>query len=333
MASPIVSVVLPFFNAEATLARAILSIRQQTLPDWEMIAFDDGSIDASRTIAETLAREDSRILVLGEGHVGIVEALRRGCEAAHSPYLARMDADDIAAPERLERQLALLEGNPEMAVCGTQARIVGERMGSGRRRYEQWINSLTEADDIARELFVECPLPHPTFFMRRGAYDHIGGYHDRAWPEDYDLLMRFWQAGCQIGKVPEILLDWTETPARLSMSDPRYSEAAFRAIKRHYLFESYLKNRPIFHQWGAGEVGKRWLREWDDRRPFAAVDIHPRKIGRKIHGCRIIPPDHLPPPGSAFIVIAVGSPGAREDIRAWLDPKGYIETKDYLFLA
>ncbi|HPO14472.1 MAG TPA: glycosyltransferase family 2 protein [Candidatus Hydrogenedentes bacterium] len=333
MASPIVSVILPFFNAEATLAKAILSIRQQTLPDWELIAFDDGSIDASRTIAERFAREDSRIRVLGERHVGIVEALRRGCDAAHSPYLARMDADDIAAPERLEKQLALLESDPEMAVCGTLVRIVGEMMGSGRRRYEKWINSLFNPEDIVRELFVECPLPHPTFFIRRSAYDHIGGYQGQDWPEDHDLLMRIWLAGYQIGKVPEILLDWTDASTRLSMSDPRYSEAAFRAIKRYYLFESYLKNRPIFHQWGAGEVGKRWLREWNDRRPFAVVDIHPRKIGRKIHGCRIIPPDHLPPPGSTFIVIAVGSPGAREDIRAWLNPKGYIETKDYLFLA
>ncbi len=333
MALPKVSVVLPFFNAETTLARAMASIQRQTLADWELIAYNDGSSDTSRNIAEAMARQDPRIRILGGAHVGIVEALRQGCMAAKAPYIARMDADDISMSTRLEKQFSLMEQHLDMALCGVQVRIVGEAIGSGRRRYEAWINALTDPEDIARELFIECPLPHPSFFMRRDAYERIGGYQDHGWPEDYDLLLRFWQAGRPVGKVPEVLLDWTDSPNRLSMNDPRYNEAAFRALKRHFLFKSYLKDRPIFHQWGAGEVGKRWLREWGGHGPFAVVDIHPRKIGRNIHGYRIIPPEHLPHPGATFIVIAVGSPGARDEIRAWLNPRGYAEMKDYLFLA
>ncbi|MGI6461330.1 MAG: hypothetical protein ACOX5J_14790 [Candidatus Hydrogenedentales bacterium] len=80
-------------------------------------------------------------------------------------------------------------------------------------------------------------------------------------------------------------------------------------------------------------MGKVWLREWGHRQPDAVVDINPRKIGRKIHGVPVIAPDELPEPGTTFTLIAVGAPGARDEIRAWLKPRGYIELRDFLFVA
>lgn len=333
MWEPVVSVILPFHNASETLERAVHSIRQQSFGDWGLIAFDDGSTDGSREIVEGCAPEDTRIHVVPSEHVGIVEALRRACAISKGKYVLRMDADDIAMPDRIKKQAALMESHPDVALCGTRVTIVGTTVGSGTRRYEAWINGLVRHEDIVRELFVECPLPHPTFCIRRDAYERVGGYQDHGWPEDYDLVMRFWQAGMRLGKVPEPLLEWHHSACRLSMTDPRYSEAAFRALKRHYLFETYLRDRPVFHQWGAGEVGKRWLRDWSTPRPFAVVDIHPRKIGRKIHGYRVIAPEQLAPPCATFIVIAVGSPGARDEIRGRLDPCGYHELRDYIFIA
>jgi hypothetical protein len=80
-------------------------------------------------------------------------------------------------------------------------------------------------------------------------------------------------------------------------------------------------------------VGKPWLREWTDPRPETVVDINPRKIGRIIHGISVIAPEDLPSPGDALTVVAVGSPGARDEIRDWFNNKGYIELCDYVFLA
>ena len=80
-------------------------------------------------------------------------------------------------------------------------------------------------------------------------------------------------------------------------------------------------------------VGKRWLREWETLRPEAVVDINPRKIGRTIHGTPVIAPPDLPPPDGVFVVAAVGTPGARDDIRTRLLPRGYAEGEDFLFLA
>ncbi len=331
--APTVSVVLPFFNAASTLGQAIASIREQTFADWELIAFDDGSEDGSAAIAARAASEDPRIRLVSSSHVGIVDALRRGCAEAGGTYIARMDADDRAYPERLAAQVALLEAHEAMALCGTRIRMTGTAIGPGRRRYEAWINHLVRPEDLARDLFIECPLPHPTFMMRRQAYQAIGGYQDHGWAEDYDLVMRFWRTGCPLGKVPRCLLDWHDRPGRLSMTSSRYGEGQFRKLKRHYLFASYLQGDRPFYQWGAGEVGKRWLREWRSRKPLAAVDINPRKIGGRIHDVPIIAPEELPPPGSVFTLVMVGAPGARQTIREWFGPRGYREGEDYLFLV
>ncbi len=333
MNPPLVSVILPCFNAASTLARAVESIVMQGFADWEIILFDDGSTDDSPGIARSLAAKDARIHAMTSPHVGIVEALRRACGAASGRYLARMDADDVSHPDRLALQVELMERDSGVALCGTQVEMKGAAIGYGRARYRSWIDNLVSHDDIVRELFVECPIPHPTFMMRRDAYERLGGYEDHGWPEDYDLCMRAFVAGMRFGKVARPLLEWTESPDRLSMRDPRYSPEQFRAIKRHYLFDTYLHDRGAFYQWGAGEVGKPWLREWGRRGPLAVVDINPRKIGRSIHGIRVIAPEDLPAPGDAFTVIAVGAPTAREEIRAWFAPRGYTELRDFLFLA
>jgi glycosyltransferase involved in cell wall biosynthesis len=324
---------MPCFNAARTLSPAIQSIREQTYRDWELVIADDGSTDSSTEIAEEAASADNRVRVIPLPHVGIVEALRRGCDAARGPLIARMDADDVALPLRIDEQVRLMETDHDVALCGTQVRMAGARVGYGRNRYQEWVNALVTHEEIVRELFIECPIPHPTFMMRRASYDALGGYRDHGWAEDYDLCMRAFVAGMRFGKVAQPLLNWTESPRRHSMISPRYGLDRFRALKRHYLFQTYLRQSERFHQWGAGEVGKTWLREWGERKPAAAVDINPRKVGRTIHGVPIIPPESLPKPGEGFTVVAVGAPDARDEIRAWLLPRGYRELRDFLFLA
>lgn len=331
--TPRISVIVPCFNAGATLAQSMESILGQTWDDFEVVWFDDGSTDDSAAIAAGYAQSDPRVRLIRSEHVGIVEALGRACSEARGRFLARMDADDVAHPERLARQMALFEDDPRIGLCGTQVRGIGEEIGSGRKRYEDWVNSLVTHEAMSREIFVECPIPHPTLMIRREVYDAVGGYGVADWAEDYDLVLRCYRAGYRMGKIAEPLLDWRNGPDRLSMHDARYSPAAFRRCKRHYLLQTFLKDRPRFYQWGAGEVGKNWLPEWDGVRPEAVVDVNPRKFGKVIHGVRVIPPEELPGPNEAFTVVAVGAPGARGDIRAWFSERGYVETTDFLFLA
>ncbi len=335
MNGPKVSVILPFWNAADTLPAAIDSVQNQTFRDWELILIDDGSADDSHRIARSFEQRDSRIHLLRTPHSGIVKSLQVACGHAQGRYLARMDADNVAYPSRLEKQFRLMETDSAIGLCGAHVKMMGDKIGMGRRRYERWINGLVAHDAIVRELFVECPIAHPTFFMRRDAYETIGGYHDRGWPEDYDLCMRCWLAGVRFAKIDEVLLEWHDRPNRLSMADSAYCPEQFRALKRHYLELSHfaaLSGRR-FYQWGAGEVGKVWLREWGHRMPEAVVDINPRKIGRRIHEVPVVDTEELPAPGQVFVIVAVGAPGAREEIRQFLTPRGYVEGTDYRFVA
>ena len=331
--TPAISVLLPVRNAGGTLLEAMQSLAVQSERDVEAVIVDDGSTDDSVQIAAEFCRHDSRFRLIECEHRGIVSALATAAAAARGRILARMDADDVSAPARLELQLDYLRQHPEVGVCGTLVEHFGEPAAVGRQRYLDWINRLRAREEIEAERFVECPIPHPTFMMRREAFDAAGGYVDRGWPEDHDLLLRVHRSGWRLGKISEPLLRWRHSSNRHSMTDPRYQPEQFRALKRHHLFDTVLAGRRPFYQWGAGEVGKPWLREWGNRAPVAVVDINPRKIDTSIHSMPVISPDDLPAPGDFVTLVAVGATGARDEIRAWFVPRGYIECRDFWFIA
>lgn len=331
--SPLVSLVLPFHNEQRYLEEALRSVVQQRYTDWEFILVDDGSDDESPAIARKFAQNDARIRLTRIDRSGIVTALQTGCAAATGRYVARMDGDDIAHPDRLAKQTVFMEANDGIAACGSLVELFGDSLGEGMLRYEAWINGLVTPEDIAREIFVECPIAHPTLFMRRDVFEDVGGYQDRGWPEDYDLVMRIHEAGWKMAKVPERLLQWRHHSNRLSQRDTRYTLDRFRELTRHYLLRTHLANGRKFVQWGAGEVGKAWLREWDTPAPQAVIDVDPRKIGKTIHGVPVIACEEAPRPNEAFVVVAVGAPGARDEIRRWFDHRNYREIDDYVFVA
>lgn len=314
----------------------IESLRAQTFTDFEVMAVDDGSADATGDILHAWAAGDPRVRTLTSSGNGIVDALTLAAAHARGALLARMDADDFAHPERLERQVALLDARPDIAACGTHVRYFPrELVRDGARRYEAWLNSLATPDELARDLFVECPIAHPTLMLRRSAFDSVGGYQARDWPEDYDLVLRLAAAGAALANVPVVLHAWRERPDRASRVDPRYSAGAFRRCKVHYLRPLRLYARNGVVVWGAGRVGKLFARELlaDGSTLRAFVDLDPRKIGQEVYGVRVVAPAEVERFPDAYVVAAVGSPGARAEIRAWLGSHGYAEPRDFCAVA
>ncbi len=316
------------------------SLLAQTEPSFELLAVEDGSRDETPARLHAWAGRDGRVRVIDGAGLGIVDALRRAVEVAHGHFLARMDADDVAHPERLAAQLALLESRPGLAGCGTGIRFFPRSaLGSGYRRYERWLNGLTEPADVARDLFVECPIAHPTLVLRRGAFDAIGGYRAVEWPEDYDLVLRLHAAGLQLANVDRPLLDWRVHSRRLSVTSERYATSAFQRCKAHYLVRAFLPPGREIVIWGAGRVGKGFARRFAEQEgapPIEAfVDLDPRKIGQVIHGAPVLDPgeltDRLSP--ATYVLVAVGSPGARAQIRDALDAMGLRETERYRAVA
>ena len=335
-ASPPVSVLLPVRDGEAVVRNALESISRQTFSDFEVVVVDDGSTDGTSEVLQSIAEEDPRVRVFHREPMGIVPALEFARQQAKGLFLARMDADDGAFSDRLKRQMALMTSDRRIVLSGTGiAYFPRETVKDGALRYESWINNLTDHQALLKDLFVECPIPHPTFLLRADVVDLVGGYRDMGWPEDYDLVLRLWEGGGRFGKVPEVLLRWRESDDRLSRTHPAYSIDAFRRCKVHFLLRTHLRNGRGVVVWGAGPVGKTFARELiaQGGTLLAFVDLDPRKVGQEIHGVRVLPPSEALRVPGAFSVAAVAKRGGREEIREALRKAGRVEASDFVAVA
>ena len=331
-----ISVLLPVRDAAPYLPECIASLRAQTFEDFEVLAVDDGSTDESPRLLSAWAAEDSRVSMVHQEPGGIVRALEAGRAGARGRYLARMDADDIAEPTRFAEQFTLLEERPDLAGCGAGVRYFpGGEVRDGGRRYEAWINSIRTPEDVERNLFIECPLAHPTFFLRMDAVAEVGGYVDRGWPEDYDLLLRLWRSGARLAAVDRVLLQWRIRDDRASVQHDAYAPGAFRRCKIHYLLATLARDRDGLVVWGAGPVGKAFAREVLEQggNVRAFVDLDPRKIDQRIHGAPVILPSEVTRYRDCFAVAAVGQEGVRASIRAELESAGWKEVIDFVAVA
>jgi len=272
--------------------------------------------------------------VIKQERLGLVAALNRSLAEASGAFIARMDADDLAHPRRLELQVAHLSQHPQVQVVGCLVRSFPRAvLTEGMLRYEHWLNSLLTHEQMMRDLYVESPLAHPSVMMRSDGLRQAGGYQAAGWAEDYDLWHRLALLGARFGKVQHYLHWWHERDDRLSRVDRAYAPGAFRACKVHYLKVSHLAGRESVVIWGAGKEGKALARHL--RRNGIAIsqwiDIDPNKIGRKVLGAPVLPPEALTQ--DEYLLVAVGAHGARELIRTFLREHSWREPDHYRTLA
>jgi len=337
-AFPHVSVLLPAHNAARTLPRALESIQAQTFTDWELVLVDDGSTDDTAALLETWTRREPRLHPVRQPHRGLVPALEAGLARARGAFIARMDADDVSRPTRLERQVRFLEAHPDVGVVSCLVEFGGDAIrNQGFARHVAWLNSLTTPEAMALNRFVEAPVAHPSVLFRRALLAQHGGYRDGPFPEDYELWLRWIERGVRLAKVPEPLLVWNDSPARLSRRDPRYGTESFYAVKAPYLARAVrvtLGGRRLW-VWGAGRLTRRRveLLEAEGLDVHGFVDVDPNKWGRPRHGRLVIRPADLPTPDEALVLGYVASRGARELIRESLRHAGYREGRDFWLAA
>lgn len=183
--TPRVTVVMPVFNAEPYLSEAVESVLEQTLEDLELVAVDDGSEDGSRAILQRFAQLDPRVrVVANERNLGLAATSNRGWRLARAMYIARLDADDVALPERLSSQIEFLDAHPSVAAVGGAAITIDP---SGRQisvmRYPT-SSSVIRARLPRRNCFV-----HSSVTLRRAALEEVAGYRFDT-GGGYDLWLR-----------------------------------------------------------------------------------------------------------------------------------------------
>lgn len=332
---PRVSILLPAYQAAATLPACLASLARQTETGWECVLADDGSSDGTLELARRTAAADPRIRVLSFPHRGLVATLVDALPHCRAPVVARMDADDVMHRERLAAQLAALASEPGLAAVACHVRVFPRAgISDGLRAYERWLASIDSPRRVREDALVECPVVHPSLAFRTAVLREFG-YRDRGWPEDYDLVLRLLEAGREVGVVPRRLLCWRDHPRRLTWTAAAYQQSRFTQCKAAFLASGLLAGTDAYVLWGYGHTGRALRRALlaHGKRPSHIVELHPGRLGQTIHGAPVIHPDALRRLPRLPLVASVAGEEPRTLIRRALTALGYVELRDFACAA
>jgi glycosyltransferase involved in cell wall biosynthesis len=233
--SPAVSVLLPVYNGIRHLRAAVDSILGQTFADFEFIIIDDGSTDGSADVLRQYAQADSRIRLVARPNKGLTVTLNEGVGMASAPLLARMDADDIALPQRLEKQTAYMREHPDCVLLGSAVMLV-DPDGLPIR---QMCSEQTHEEIDHAHLNRGWPIVHPAVMMRTAAVRQVGGYRDQYDTlEDLDLFLRLAEIG-KLANLPDVLLKYRQHFS--SVTHRRYEQQM--KIRQAIFDETYARRR------------------------------------------------------------------------------------------
>ncbi|HQV52435.1 MAG: glycosyltransferase [Flavobacteriales bacterium] len=330
-----VSILLPFRNAASTLQRAFRSMIDQTFLDHELILIDNGSSDTSTSIAEEWCKKDQRIRLVREPTIGIAHALNTGLEHAKAGYIARMDADDIAQPERLQKQVEFLDTHPEIGVVGTRTNFISTVANNrGMEAYVNWQNAIITPREHYLKRFVDAPVAHPSVLFRHDLVQQFGGYDTGPLPEDHELWLRWMHHRVRFAKLPDELLTWNDHPQRSSRTHSNYSVDAFFTTKAKWIAAWYRRKfpsgRPVIIA-GTSTLCKARARMLEHEGiPISAfTDVRERVLPRY----RFILHNELPGPGEALIISFISQRGTGDKIAAFLVSRGLTEGTDFILAA
>ena len=330
-----VSVILPFFNADQTIGRAIKSIANQIYSNFECTLIDNNSSDKSYSIAKEWVEKDNRFILTTEKKQGVVFATNKGSEIAQGNYVARMDADDFAYPIRLKEQVKFLDDNSDYgAVGGLVEYIPHSENTDGFKRYVNWSNSVISYEDICNKQFVEMPIVNPTAMWRKEIGNKLGMYRDGDFPEDYEMWLRWISNGVKIAKIPSVLLKWYDSEKRLTRTNPIYSDESFFRIKTKYL-SNWLKANNPFHPnvvvWGASKISRKRAKLLSENRIEIKyyIDIKQRNNLDK----EVIHYENIQTAKEIFILVYMKQEEARKEIQKFLESQGFIEGTHYLLVS
>lgn len=288
---PQITVLMPAYNAEKYIGKAIASVLAQTFTDFELLIINDGSTDDTEKIIRSFT--DDRIRIINQPNQGIAAALNIGLLNANAGLIARFDADDICMPERLKVQNDFLQANPGYIIVGSDADYIDMH-----ENYVFTCRMPAHTDEEIRELTLnKCPFIHSAVLFRKEPILHVGGYDTHAYSFQDHLL---WSKVIKLGKacnLSQILLQVRLNPESISIDEKwrtkRFHEIKSGSILRGKITEAEGKdllvilkkqNNPRIKEGSYYSLlGKKYL--WDNHQPQKARNFLRRAI--RIHPARL----------------------------------------------
>lgn len=241
MTAPYISVLLPVYNAGAFLDQAVQSILSQTEHDLELIAIDDGSTDGSGKILDEFARRDRRVRVIHRENRGLIKTLNEGLDIARGEFIARMDADDISLPRRLELQAAFMRSNPDVGISGCWSETIGLK--------KSWYTRFpTSHAGICAHMLFNTAISHPTAMFRTALFRAENLKYDDKYRhgEDYALWVHA-AVKTKLANLPAVLFRYRQHEHQVSHIHAQ--DQAQAADKARYQMFQYFGLTPSDDEW------------------------------------------------------------------------------------
>jgi len=330
-----ISILLPVFNAEKYLSNCLNSILQQTEMDWELLAVNDFSTDHSKQILDNFAKKDSRIQVLQNVEKGIIPALRLAFQNSKGQFITRMDADDeMPAQKLMTLKSMLLEKGKGMVATGCVQYFSETTLGNGYLKYEKWLNDLTIQNNNFSEIYKECVIASPCWMIYREDLIRCGAFEADIYPEDYDLVFRFYENQLKVLGSNEVLHRWRDHSNRSSRTMKQYANNQYFALKLPYFLKlDYDRKRPLV-LWGAGKKGKHLARMLQENEvSFHWVCDNEKKWGIELFGTKMTSFLAIKNLENPQLIVAVASPDGQREILDFLEKETNLKRKQIFWFA
>ena len=218
MPQPLISVLMPAYNAEKFINEAIESILDQTYKNFEFIIVDDASSDDTWNIIQKYAKKDKRIITLkNKANQKICKTLNKGIEIAKGKYIVRMDADDWSFPDRINKQLKFMELHKNIVISGCSMMICDSKLNPyAVRSYS------SENKELRKSILRQSPFSHPTIIFKTDIAKKVGGYH-KLYSEDIEFYLNLGQYG-EFGNIKDSLIKYREVPTSMTNTKLKITE-------------------------------------------------------------------------------------------------------------
>lgn len=331
----LISIIMPVKNTALYLEACLDSILQQSVQHWELVAVNDHSTDNSLHILSSYAEKHSNIRVLNNTGKGIIPALRLAYQSSKGTFITRMDSDDIMQPNKLEvMQKALLKSGTGHVASGKVKYFADFPIGDGFKKYEAWLNELIHEGNNFQDIYKECVIPSPCWMAYRSDINLCGGFTPNDYPEDYDLVFRFYENQLQCLPCEQVLHQWRDYSNRTSRVDDHYADHSFLDIKLKYFLKLDHRTNSTILLWGAGKKGKRLASILTKKEiPFQWICDNPNKIGKEIYGHLLHDVKEVSNFANFQSIVSVANPAAKEAIKKSFMNEKLVNNLDYFFFC